>query len=196
MTSWTIPAVVVVFGYLLGSVPFGLVIARARGVDIRQRGSGNIGATNVARNLGKKLGVLVLLLDALKGALPVIGATLLGLEPLVICAVGWAAIVGHCFPVWLGFRGGKGVATSLGVLIVIDPAVTALSAVAFAMVVGATRMVSLGSLVAMSSFPIAAWALGRPSALVLLGVATAAVVLIQHRDNLRRIVRGTEHRFR
>lgn len=196
MTPWTTEAVVVLVGYLLGSVPFGLLIARARGVDIRQHGSGNIGATNVARNLGKKLGALVLLLDALKGALPVVGASFLHCELVVVVAAGWAAVVGHCFPVWLGFRGGKGVATSLGVLLVVDPVVTALSALAFAGMVGATRMVSLGSLVAMASFPAAAWALDRPLALVLLGVATAAVVLIQHRENLGRIAKGTEHRFR
>jgi len=196
VTPWTTEAVVVLVGYLLGSVPFGLLIARARGVDIRQHGSGNIGATNVARNLGKKLGALVLLLDALKGALPVVGASFLHCELVVVVAAGWAAVVGHCFPVWLGFRGGKGVATSLGVLLVVDPVVTALSALAFAGMVGATRMVSLGSLVAMASFPAAAWALDRPLALVLLGVATAAVVLIQHRENLGRIAKGTEHRFR
>lgn len=183
-------------GYLSGSVPFGLLIARARGVDIRDHGSGNIGATNVARNLGKQLGAIVLLLDALKGALPVAGAQLWGLAPEEVALAGVAAIVGHCFPVWLGFRGGKGVATTLGALIVVDPMVTGLAALAFATVVGATRMVSLGSLVAVVSFPLAALLLGRTTSTVALGVAAALVVAVQHRENLGRIVRGTEHRFR
>ncbi|MBW2529769.1 MAG: glycerol-3-phosphate 1-O-acyltransferase PlsY [Deltaproteobacteria bacterium] len=186
----------IVAGYLLGSVPFGLVIARARGLDIRQHGSGNIGATNVARNLGKKLGAVVLLLDALKGALPVLGAGLLDLDPPVIAAAGGAAILGHCFPVWLRFRGGKGVATSLGAFLSIDPTVTGLGVLAFALIVGATRMVSLGSLVGMGAFPVAALALGRPGTTIALGVAAWLVIAIQHRENLSRIVRGTEHRFR
>lgn len=190
------PAAAVLVAYLLGSVPFGLWLARMRGLDIREHGSGNIGATNVARNLGKPLGALVLLLDALKGAVPAIATASLGFEPLIAAAAGWAAIAGHCFPVWLRFRGGKGVATSLGVLLVVDPAVTGLCAVAFAMVVAASRMVSLGSLVGLVAFPLAALALGRPGITVGLGAAAALLVVVQHRDNLRRIVRGEEHRFR
>lgn len=196
MSSVVQVGVAVLASYLVGSIPFGVVVGRARGIDVRRRGSGNIGATNVARNLGKKLGALVLLLDALKGALPVAGAAAWGLEPTAVAAVGVAAVVGHCAPIWLGFRGGKGVATSLGVLLVIDPPVTALAAFGFALVVAGTRMVSLGSLVAVAVVPLASLGLGRPASTVGVGLVVAVIVTVRHWDNIRRILRGTEHRFR
>ncbi|MEM1032626.1 MAG: glycerol-3-phosphate acyltransferase [Myxococcota bacterium] len=148
--------------YLSGAVPYGHLIARARGIDIRAVGSGNIGATNVSRALGRGWGVVVLVLDALKGAVPVgiavwtAGAGLT--SPLGVTAAGLAAVVGHCFPVWLAFRGGKGVATSLGVFLVIDPVAAAASAVVFFATYALTRTASVGSLVAATLFPVILWA--------------------------------------
>jgi glycerol-3-phosphate acyltransferase PlsY len=151
----------------------------------------------VARNLGKKLGVLVLLLDALKGVVPVALVKLGGLEPALggfaLPIVGWAAIVGHCFPVWLGFRGGKGVATSLGVLAVAAPLVTLICAVGFVVVVALGRIVSVGSLAATALFPLVAWLLGRPHGVVWLGIGAFAIVLVKHHENIRRLLRGTEN---
>jgi glycerol-3-phosphate acyltransferase PlsY len=184
--------------YLAGSIPFGLVLARARGVDIQSVGSGNIGATNVARNLGKKLGALVLLADALKGALPMLAARWLAVDgkvgPYLYAAVGLAAVLGHCFPIWLRFRGGKGVATALGVFLVVDPVAAALAIVLFAASYAAFRISSIGSLVATIAFPGLLWWRGHPLSDVALALAIGVVVVVKHRDNLRRLRRGEEHK--
>jgi acyl phosphate:glycerol-3-phosphate acyltransferase len=184
--------------YLIGSIPTGVLLARARGIDIRAVGSGNIGATNVARNLGKRLGVIVLLLDAIKGAIPVAVALLAGLDarlgPWLVTAVGIAAIVGHCFPVWLRLRGGKGVATSLGVFLVVDPLVAGIGVAIFAVLYALFRIASIGSMVAALSFPALLWALGRPDATVVLGAVGAGIVLVKHRGNLVRLFRREELR--
>jgi acyl phosphate:glycerol-3-phosphate acyltransferase len=185
--------------YLLGSIPFGLLLARLRSVDVRKEGSGNIGATNVARTAGKKLGVMVLLLDALKGALPMIAAFALDLGaragPYAITLVGLAAIAGHCFPVWLRFRGGKGVATALGVFLVLDPLAIGLAAILFAVLYAAFHVVSIGSMSASAAVPLLLHFFGRPPEAVALGAAGAAIVIFQHRGNLRRLLRGSEHRL-
>lgn len=186
----------VALAFLCGSVPFGWLAARARGVDVRAVGSGNIGAANVARNVGKRVGLVVLLLDALKGALPVSLALQLAPEvavlPRLAHAVGAAAVLGHCFTPWLRGRGGKGVATSLGVLLVLAPAVVGVAAGAFLAVFAWRRIVSLGALVAVVSLPFAAIALGRPSFEVGYVCALGGLVMLLHRDNLARLRAGTE----
>ena len=187
-----ITGVVLGAAYLAGTVPFGVLFAKARGVDIQRVGSGNIGATNVARTLGKRLGAVVLLLDALKGALGVGAARLLQLAPWVVAAVALAAVVGHCFPPWLRFRGGKGVATALGAFLVMDPAATGIVVLVFAALYAVTRRVSLGSLVAALAFPIALWALDRPRELVWIAAATTLLIIVRHKDNIRRLLGGSE----
>jgi glycerol-3-phosphate acyltransferase PlsY len=183
--------------YLAGSLPFGLWVARARGIDIRSVGSGNIGATNVARSLGTKLGALVLVLDAAKGALPVAGAWWLLAHGRVVdqaaVATGLAAVIGHCFPVWLGFRGGKGVATALGVFLVIDPLATLGCVAVFAAAYALWRVASLGSLLGAAAMPLAlAWR-GAPGWDLGLTAAIVAIIVVRHRDNLGRLRKGDEH---
>jgi acyl phosphate:glycerol-3-phosphate acyltransferase len=192
----------VLAAYLIGSIPIGYLIGRRRGVDVRKQGSGNIGATNVARTLGKKLGILVLLLDALKGIAPLaiwrladIGARIHldgRLAPFLFTAVGLAPIAGHCFPIWLRFRGGKGVATALGVFLVADPLLIALAAALFAALYAATRIVSIGSLSAALLLPTAAALLGRPAPIIALAIGTSTIVIARHHQNIRRLLRREE----
>lgn len=188
---------VIAAAYLCGSVPFGLLVGRARGIDVRATGSGNIGATNVARSLGKKLGALVLVLDAAKGATAV-GLLRLALArgwdvPLwVVASAGFAAMIGHCYPIWLRLRGGKGVATALGVFLVIDPLVAGIGVLLFAIFYALFRIASIGSVVAAASFPLLLWVLARPVELVCFGVAGAALVIVKHRGNIARLLRREE----
>lgn len=197
-----VPLLVCAGAYLLGSIPTGLILARRRGVDIRTVGSGNIGATNVARALGKPAAILVLALDALKGFVPVLAARQLG-EPLrgslapaaFVALVGLCAIAGHMFPIFLRGKGGKGVATSLGVAFGLSPPVALLSLVVYALTFFATRWSSLGSLLGMWSFPCFALAFATlPAPYVALSIATAALVTHRHRDNIGRLLRGEEKR--
>ncbi len=188
---------VAAIGYLLGSVPFGLLVARAvGGVDVRTAGSGNIGATNVARVVGLGPGLLVLLLDAGKGALAVLLArVLLPSAPFVQALAGLAAVAGHVTSPWLGFRGGKGVATALGVLAVLVPWAALAGVLAYALGFGVTRLSSLGSLVA-GPAALAVAAL-RPGTRLAVGVTAAlyATILFTHRGNIRRLVQRVERRL-
>lgn len=198
-----------VVAYLCGAIPWGLLVARwGRGIDIREHGSRNIGATNVWRTLGWKFGLTVFLLDFAKGALPAWGLPLLGrafgvadLSALGV-ACGAATILGHMFPIWLGFKGGKGVATAVGVVVVLAPIAAALSAVAWVIVFAMGRMVSLASVLAAVLFaivqlgwvlPVSQWLAAWPMALF--SVAVPALILVRHRTNIVRILRGEEHRF-
>ncbi len=187
----------VVFSYFMGSIPFGLVLGKLKGIDVREVGSGNIGATNVARSLGKRLGMLVLLLDVVKAAIPTLTAKTLvsrgdlPLEYLAYIAI--AAIVGHCYPVWLRFRGGKGVATSLGVFLVVDPLLAGIGIAIFALLYAIFRMASIGSVAAALAFPVLLYLLDRPTPLIALGVAGAAIIVIKHRSNLLRLIQGKEN---
>ncbi len=190
------PIGIVLVAYLLGSVPFGVIFARAKGIDIQRVGSGNIGATNVARQLGKKLGALVLLLDAAKGALPVAAALWLAPGAWVAPACALAAVVGHCFPPWLRFHGGKGVATALGVFAVLDPPALGVALLVFALVYAACRIVSAGSLAAALAFPLAAWWLGAGRYELAAAVAVTLLIIARHRDNLARLRRGAESGMR
>lgn len=196
MPAAVVIAILLALAYLSGSIPFGWLVARARGVDIQTVGSGNIGAANVTRTLGKRLGAVVLVADALKGALPVLVCMRLPIDAgeWLAGTLGLAATVGHCFPVWLGFRGGKGVATALGVLCVLDPLALGVGLGAFLLVYAAKRYVSLASLIAAMAVLAAEVVLGRPR--VTIGLTALLVVLIvaRHRENLERLVGGRERR--
>lgn len=196
-----IPASLIAASYLSGSIPFGVLVTRSiRGVDVRTQGSGNIGATNVARVAGKKLGVLVLLLDALKGTLPVAAALwLLPSEPLVHVLVAAAAFLGHVFPVWLKFKGGKGVATALGVFVVLMPWAALAGFVVFAALFAILRVSSIGSLAGGLTAVGVAWGLwgtGRlPLQYACLAVALLLMMVWTHRGNIERILKRTEAKF-
>jgi acyl phosphate:glycerol-3-phosphate acyltransferase len=186
-----IPVAVILGSYLLGSIPTGLLVARARGVDIRAVGSGNIGATNVSRSLGKKLGALVLLADAIKGFAPVFAVSR-WLPPAIVAAAGFAAIAGHVFPVWLRFRGGKGVATGLGVFAAVAPIAAAAAVVVYFGTVLVTRISSVGSLAAATALLAAMGLLHHPLPHLVLGIVVWALIVWRHRDNIRRLIRREE----
>ncbi|HZR81312.1 MAG TPA: glycerol-3-phosphate 1-O-acyltransferase PlsY [Candidatus Binatia bacterium] len=194
---------VAVASYLVGSIPSGYLLARWKRVDVRTTGSGNIGATNVARSVGKGLGAATLVLDAAKGAIPALvvagidwearaNPALAATAPVV---AGVAALVGHCFPVTLGFRGGKGVATALGVLIALAPGTLPIALAAFAAVFAAFRRVSLASIAAAVAAPATASWLGYPSPVVTGICAMALLIIYRHRSNIARLLAGTEPRF-
>ncbi len=189
-------AALVLLAYLLGSVPVGLFVARrVSGVDIRRQGSGNIGTANVARVAGWRAGVLVFAADVLKGALPVLAARWLGLPGPVAAVAGLAAVVGHDWSVFLRFRGGKGVATSLGAVAVFAPPAALLLVLLWAALVAVTRYSSVGSLAGLIlSAPLVRLTGGPPEA-VWFCLAAALLGVWRHRDNLARLAEGREHRL-
>jgi acyl phosphate:glycerol-3-phosphate acyltransferase len=189
-------------GYLLGSIPFGYLLVRATGGgDIRFQGSGNIGATNVARTSGWTVGVLTLLLDAAKGILAVwLADHFSGGNIRIAMYAGLAAILGHVFPVWLRFEGGKGVASSLGVFLAICWPAAAAAVILFALVVAFWRYVSLASISAAAALPLLVYLLyapghAPPTAVTFSTLLAAALVILKHRDNIERLLAGTEPRF-
>jgi glycerol-3-phosphate acyltransferase PlsY len=196
--------IIAALSYLLGSIPFGYLLVRIlRGEDVRQSGSGNIGATNVSRK-SPLLGALTLLLDALKGAAAVVvsyevayrmGDGPPALEQLALGAL--FAILGHIFPVWLNFRGGKGVATALGAFALISPKALLIVAGMFIVVVAVSHYVSLGSIVAVAAFPFVVWVMDRFYVSTGLGLISlvSLLILVKHRDNMRRLLAGTENRI-
>lgn len=190
----TILALVALGGYLLGSVPFGLVMARLFGLgDIRQIGSGNIGATNVLRTGNKLAAFLTLILDAGKGGIAVLAARALVGEDAAQLA-GFAAFLGHCFPVFLGFKGGKGVATFLGTLLALFWPAGVAACLTWAAVAGVFRISSLAALIAAISAPIWVSVLGMPQA-SLVSVFLAVLIFIRHRANITRLLAGQEPRI-
>ncbi|AZY93046.1 MULTISPECIES: glycerol-3-phosphate 1-O-acyltransferase PlsY [Paracoccus] len=183
-----------VFGYLLGSVPFGLVITRALGLgDLRQIGSGNIGATNVLRTGNKGAALATLLLDSGKGAIAVLLARHFGGETAAILA-GGAAFLGHCFPVWLGFKGGKGVATFLGTVIALNWPLGLIACTTWALTAAITRISSLSALLAAALAPVFAWGLGRTD-IAAVAAFMAVLIFIRHHANISRLLAGTEPRI-
>jgi len=186
---------VVVLAYLAGSIPTGVLLSRRRGVDPRDVGSGNIGATNVARAAGPAAGLLTLAGDLLKGLVPVLLARRIGLSNAAVAAVGLSAFLGHLYSCFLGFDGGKGVATALGVLLALAPFGALILVGVFLATVAATRFVSLASLCAAALACPLLLILGYPPGTVAVAAATAALVTYRHRDNVRRLRFGTEPRI-
>ncbi|HKG47078.1 MAG TPA: glycerol-3-phosphate 1-O-acyltransferase PlsY [Pyrinomonadaceae bacterium] len=192
--------IIVIIAYLIGSIPFGYLIVRRKiGADIRQTGSGGTGATNVSRRAGKAAGVLTLLLDAAKGSVAVLVANTVAGEDWALAAAAIAALAGHIFPVWLGFRGGKGVATGVGIFTVLAPVALLCAGVIFVAIVAVTRYVSLGSIVAAVLIPVFVWLQSvfvvpvfelRP--LLTAAVVGAALIVFAHRGNIQRLASGTE----
>lgn len=206
MTTPIAELITILLAYLCGSLPFGLLIARAvAGIDIREKGSGNIGATNVGRVLGAKWGIAALLLDALKGLLPVLLIPRCFAEPgtgLLQVVAGVSTVIGHMFPVWLKFRGGKGVATALGVVCVLTPKASIAAFVGFALCMLASRIVALSSIVAALVFAIGQMFILQPNPfaveklpLSVFSLAVPALIVVQHRSNIGRLIRGEEKKF-
>jgi len=194
--------VLVALGYLAGSIPFGVLLTRAfTGQDVRRVGSGNIGASNVTRAAGKAAGVLTLVLDAAKAALPMLAARALlagegpGAAQEWATIVGLAAFLGHVYPVWLRFKGGKGVATALGVFLVLAPLVSLLGVAVFAVVLALSRVPALGSLAATAFIAAGTFVkYGTTTLVPWVGLAVALVIVARHRSNIERLVRGAEHK--
>jgi len=196
--------IVVIVSYLLGSIPFGYLIVRKKvGADIRETGSGGTGATNVSRRAGKAAGIYTLVLDALKGAVAVVWAVVLvgssSHSAWIVTAAAIAVIVGHIFPVWLKFRGGKGVATGVGVFLMLAPIALVCAGILFLAIVLFTRYVSLGSIVAAATIPLFVWLQSvfvtpvadlRP--LLTAAIVCAALIVFAHRGNIGRLTQGTE----
>lgn len=189
-----IPLVVVV-AYLIGSIPFALLAARRAGADLRRVGSGNLGAANAMRASGLKTGLTVALLDVAKGAASVWIADRFTSGTAAPAVAGFAAVVGHIYPVWLRFRGGKGVATACGVFSVLTPAAVPAALVVFAGAVWVTRYISAGSVLAAMTLPPIAYATGSPGAVVASACAAASLIVFRHRSNLSRLFAGTERRI-
>jgi glycerol-3-phosphate acyltransferase PlsY len=181
--------------YLLGSIPTGYLLGLLAGVDVRENGSGNIGATNVARLLGRGHGIATLIADTLKGSIPVYVALKLGLASTVIAGVASAAFLGHLYPVFLRFGGGKGVATALGVLLVWAPLATVVLAVIFAALMVVCRIVSLSSLVTAAAAPLVLWLFSYNWALIGTSLFFAGMIILRHHANIQRLRAGTEPRF-
>jgi acyl phosphate:glycerol-3-phosphate acyltransferase len=184
-----------VAAYVIGAIPVGVLVARlAGGVDIRRHGSGNIGATNVLRTLGPAAGVITLLGDIVKGYAAVWVAGTLGGTPGWVGAGAAAAVVGNCWPVFLRFCGGKGVATGLGAFLAAAPWAVAPAAVVFAALAAATRLVSLASITACAALAVAAW-VASPTPIALAATVVATIIIVRHRANIQRLRAGTESRF-
>lgn len=186
----------VVIGYALGSIPFAFLLARGAGIDLRIAGSGNVGATNVLRTCGAGRAVAALMLDMTKGAATVLVASAATSRPFdSVAAAAVGAVVGHIYPVWLRFHGGKGVAVAAGVFSMLAPLATAAAAAVFLLTVWSTRLVSLGSIAATISLAPLAWAVGAPVEWIAAATTCAGLILFSHRGNLRRILHGTERRL-
>jgi acyl phosphate:glycerol-3-phosphate acyltransferase len=190
-----LPLCLIVAAYLCGSLPTGLWAGRRAGVDVRRHGSGNIGATNVARSAGSRAALLTLAGDIAKGLVPVLVARALSMTPWVIAGVGVAALLGHVWSVCLRFSGGKGVATACGAFLGMAPLALAVALLVFAAAVAMTRYVSLASVMAGLALAAASLALGYATPVCAAALFTAAVIALRHRDNLSRLRQGTEPRF-
>jgi acyl phosphate:glycerol-3-phosphate acyltransferase len=191
-----IQVLLILFAYLIGSIPIGVLLARMKGKDPRKVGSGNIGATNVMRSAGKVLGILTLIGDVLKGFVPTWIAICLGDPALIIVLVGLAVFSGHLFPVFLKFKGGKGVATGAGVFLAINPLVILISFIIFVIVFLIWKYVSLGSLMGTAIIPLSFTLLKAPIEYILFSLLIACGVFIKHKDNIKRLFSGTENKVK
>jgi acyl phosphate:glycerol-3-phosphate acyltransferase len=190
------PTMAILAAYGIGSMPFAWLLARRWGAaDLRRVGSGNLGAANVLRASGVTAGVIVALLDVAKGAASVVLADRLGAGAATAAAAGMAAIVGHVYPIWLRFRGGKGVATACGVFAVLTPAAAIPALAVFVTTVWTTKYVSLGSVLASLALPPIAYAIGSPAPVVIVACGACALIVFRHRSNVVRLRTGTERRF-
>ena len=189
---------IALFGYLFGSVPTGLLLSKLFSkIDPRKMGSKNIGATNIFRTAGKRLGILTLVGDLLKGAIPVVIAIQWGESDLWIAIAGLTPILGHIFPIFLGFRGGKGVATALGTYLVISPIAVFIECLIFAGIVWKWKFISLGSLTCATTIPILiAFMRSDSKAYFMISVIIAALILYRHQSNISRLLQGTENKWR
>jgi glycerol-3-phosphate acyltransferase PlsY len=185
----------VLLAYVVGSIPTGVLLGRIAGVDVRSAGSGNIGATNVARTAGRGLGVLTLVGDLLKGFVPVVIVRALGEPDEVVAATGVAALAGHVFSIFLRMQGGKGVATGAGVLIGLAPTLAPIPLAIFVGTFALSRIVSLASIVASVSAPIALFVAGRSLPTTFAALAISALIVWRHQDNMSRLWAGTEPKF-
>jgi acyl phosphate:glycerol-3-phosphate acyltransferase len=185
----------VLLGYLMGSVPVGFVLGLRSGIDVRKTGSGNVGATNVARVVGRRQGLFTLIADTAKGFLPVILAMQLGASLAAIILVGMAAFIGHLYPIFLKFKGGKGVATALGVFLAVAPLATLVLVALFAVTVLISRIVSLSSIVAAVAAPIIFWLFSYPPLVVGMAAFIALAITWRHQSNIRRMMNGIEPRL-
>jgi acyl phosphate:glycerol-3-phosphate acyltransferase len=193
------PVLILLIDYLIGSLPFGYLLVRWKsGEDVRSKGSGNIGATNVLRTTGRAAGVLTLALDIAKGLAAVwLMARFSENSPVWMSAAALAVMAGHAYPVFLKFQGGKAVASFIGAFLYLTPAPMAAALLLFVVVVSATHQISMGSIIAAGSLPLATWFIEHPPGVVLLATLAAAVFIIyRHRANIARIRTGTEHVFR
>ena len=189
-------ALLIAGAYLLGSIPTGLLLGKLYGIDVRKEGSGNIGATNLYRTVGRKVGIYTLIGDCLKGLLPVLAVKFAALPSDYAAWVGLAAFCGHVFSVFLKFKGGKGVATALGVFLALSPPAVGIAIAVFILLMVIWRYVSLGSVTAAAAMPIAVWALGGSRTLNIVTMLIAVIVIVRHADNIKRLVAGTENRFK
>lgn len=189
-------AVYAVIAYLIGSIPIGVILAGLKGKDPRKTGSGNIGATNVMRAAGRVLGIATLIGDIAKGFVPAFIAIRCALPGEIVAIVGLAAFLGHLFPLFLKFRGGKGVATALGVYLAVGPAAIVPCFIIFVFVLLIWRYVSLGSLIGAGIVPFAMYFLKAPAEYIWLAVVIAIFVIIKHKDNIRRLIKGQENKIR
>lgn len=198
MTGEEITALVLLVGasYLVGSIPTGLLLGKAYGIDVRKEGSGNIGATNLYRTVGRKVGIVTLIGDCLKGLVPVLLVKFSTLPPEFAAWVGLAAFCGHVFSVFLKFKGGKGVATALGVFLALAPLAVAIVMVLFAGSMFLWRYVSLGSISAAAAMPLAVYFLGGSRTVTVVTLLIAAIVIIRHKENIKRLISGTENKFK
>ncbi|TMA13621.1 MAG: glycerol-3-phosphate 1-O-acyltransferase PlsY [Deltaproteobacteria bacterium] len=183
------------FAYLLGSIPAGFLIGLLSGVDIRRAGSGNVGATNVARVVGRKQGLITLLVDIAKGFIPVLLSSRLELSLAITVLAASAAFLGHLYPVFLKFQGGKGVATALGIFLAAAPLASLILVLVFVVVAAMSRWVSLASMAAAAVAPLVLWLFSYPPVLVGLGFFIGLLIVLRHWENIRRLIAGTEPRF-
>ena len=189
-------AALVVVAYLVGSIPTGLILGKAYGVDVRSQGSGNIGATNLYRTVGRKVGVITLVGDCLKGFIPVMAVNYSMLPSDYAVWVGLAAFCGHVFSVFLKFKGGKGVATALGVFLALAPLAVVIAVCVFAVFMFVWRYVSLSSIAAATVMPIAVVLLGGNRSLLVITLLIVSIVIMRHHGNISRLIAGTENRFK
>ena len=188
--------VLMIVAYILGSIPNALWIGKVfKGIDVREHGSKNTGSTNAARVLGAKLGILTLILDISKGAIPTLIATMLLDSSISVILVGICAILGHSFSIFMKFKGGKAVATTVGVFIVLVPGAILLAAVIFFLVFGITRYVSLSSMIGAISLPIWIMIFYKNIPLTIFGIIIAILIIVRHKSNIQRLLNGTESKF-